>query len=106
MTVFQSKPIVDAIEESIAQHLPDAAAREMYGGMMMELEPDDHSTRLCGYFVHKAHVSVEFSFGAELEDPKGVLEGKGKFRRHLKLREADEVAQKNLQFFLQQLFGR
>src|SRR5262245_9972944 len=34
----------------------------------------------------KAHVNVGFFRGAELADPEGLLEGSGKFMRHVKLR--------------------
>ena len=34
----------------------------------------------------KAHVNVGFFRGAELPDPNGLLEGTGKFMRHVKLR--------------------
>ena len=34
----------------------------------------------------KAHVNVGFFCGAELTDPSGLLEGTGKFMRHVKLR--------------------
>jgi hypothetical protein len=33
-----------------------------------------------------AHVNVGFFRGAELDDPAGLLEGTGKFMRHVKLR--------------------
>jgi hypothetical protein len=33
----------------------------------------------------KAHVNVGFFRGAEIADPKGILEGAGKFMRHVKL---------------------
>ena len=36
--------------------------------------------------VFKAHVNVGFFRGAEIADPKGLLEGTGKFMRHVKLR--------------------
>ena len=36
--------------------------------------------------VFKAHMNVGFFFGAELEDPTGLLEGSGKRMRHVKLR--------------------
>lgn len=45
--------------------------------------------------VFKAHVNVGFFHGAELPDPKGLLEGTGKYMRHVKLRpevEVDDVA--------------
>lgn len=34
----------------------------------------------------KAHVNVGFFLGAEIADPEGLLEGTGKFMRHVKLR--------------------
>lgn len=34
----------------------------------------------------KAHVNIGFFFGAELADPKGLLEGTGKVMRHVKIR--------------------
>ena len=34
----------------------------------------------------KAHVNVGFFRGAEISDPTGILEGTGKFMRHVKLR--------------------
>jgi hypothetical protein len=43
----------------------------------------------------KAHVNVGFFCGAEMPDPKGLLEGTGKFMRHVKLspeREVDATA--------------
>lgn len=36
--------------------------------------------------VFRAHASVGFFYGAELEDPKGLLEGAGKRMRHVKMR--------------------
>jgi len=39
----------------------------------------------------KAHVNVGFFLGAGLADPEGLLEGTGRFMRHVKLRPAVEV---------------
>jgi hypothetical protein len=41
--------------------------------------------------VFKAHVNVGIFHGAELEDPLGLLEGTGKYMRHVKLRPDGEV---------------
>src|SRR5688572_26140156 len=38
-----------------------------------------------------AHVNVGFFHGAELPDPNGLLEGTGKFMRHVKIRPEGEV---------------
>ena len=39
----------------------------------------------------KAHVNVGFFRGAEIADPDGLLEGTGKFMRHVKLRPERDV---------------
>jgi hypothetical protein len=39
----------------------------------------------------KAHVNVGFFRGAEIADPEGLLEGTGKFMRHVKLRPERDV---------------
>ena len=39
----------------------------------------------------KAHVNVGFFRGAELKDPMGLLEGAGKYMRHVKLRPGDDI---------------
>ena len=39
----------------------------------------------------KAHVNVGFFRGAEIADPDGLLEGTGKFMRHVKVRQEDDI---------------
>jgi hypothetical protein len=39
----------------------------------------------------KAHVDVGFFRGAELADPKALLEGTGRFMRHVKLRPSEDL---------------
>jgi hypothetical protein len=39
----------------------------------------------------RAHVNVGFFRGAEIADPQGLLEGTGRFMRHVKLRPEREV---------------
>ena len=39
---------------------------------------------------------MEFGHGAEMADPHGLLEGKGKGRRHLKLHTLEDVENKHL----------
>lgn len=66
------------------------------GGDVCELLHDGHPT-VCvdgaafGYVnAFKAHVNVGFFRGAELPDPGGVLEGTGRFMRHVKLRPGED----------------
>lgn len=71
------------------------------GDDVQELLHDGHPTACVGdaafAYVNafKAHVNVGFFRGAEIDDPEGLLEGTGKFMRHVKLapeRPIDPVA--------------
>jgi hypothetical protein len=71
------------------------------GDDVRELLHDGHPTACVGdaafgyVNAFKAHVNVGFFRGAEIADPKGLLEGTGKFMRHVKLspeREVDAAA--------------
>ena len=62
------------------------------GDDVRELLHDGHPTACVGdaafgyVNAFKAHVNVGFFRGAEIADPEGLLEGTGKFMRHVKLR--------------------
>ena len=55
-----------------------------------------------GIFPYKKHISIEFSNGADFSDPSGLLEGRGKRRRHLKIFEDQGIDDKNVSFFVEQ----
>ena len=67
------------------------------GDDVRELLHDGHPTACVadaafGYVnAFKAHVNVGFFRGAEIADPDGLLEGNGKFMRHVKLRPEHDV---------------
>jgi hypothetical protein len=67
------------------------------GDDVRELLHDGHPTACVGdaafAYVNafKAHVNVGFFRGAEIADPKHLLEGTGKFMRHVKLRNEGDV---------------
>ena len=62
------------------------------GDDVRELLHDGHPTACVGdaafgyVNAFNAHVNVGFFLGAEIADPDGLLEGAGKFMRHVKLR--------------------
>jgi hypothetical protein len=62
------------------------------GDDVRELLHDSHPTACVGdaafayVNVFKAHVNVGFFRGAEIADPNALLEGTGKYMRHVKLR--------------------
>ena len=67
------------------------------GEDVRELLHDGHPTACVadaafGYVnVFKRHVNVRFFRGAEIADPHRILEGNGKFMRHVKLRPDEDV---------------
>jgi hypothetical protein len=98
-----------AIDAWMLQHSNElgAIARRWFetmrncGSDVRELLHDGHPTACVGdaafAYVNafKDHVNVGFFRGTELSDPKGLLEGTGKFMRHVKLspeREVDAAA--------------
>jgi len=88
---------------SIAQHWFELMRG--CGDDVRELLHDGHPTACIGdaafgyVNAFTDHVNVGFFRGAELRDPAGLLEGTGKFMRHVKLRPGvtvDDVALGNL----------
>lgn len=53
-----------------------------------------------GVFPYKNHISIEFSNGADFNDPQSLLEGKGKKRRHLKIHDHKDIDK--TAFFIEQ----
>jgi hypothetical protein len=72
------------------------------GDEVRELLHDGHPTACVGdaafgyVNAFTAHVNVGFFRGAEIADPDGLLEGTGRFMRHVKLRPDREVNDKAL----------
>jgi len=99
-----------AIEAWMHEHSGDLGliARQWFevmracGNDVRELLHDGHPTACVddaafGYVnAFKAHVNVGFFRGAEIADPDGLLEGTGKFMRHVKLKPEREVDPKAL----------
>ncbi len=50
----------------------------------------------------KAHVNLGFNYGAELQDPDGLLEGTGKLFRHVKIKSVDDINRPALRKLLEQ----
>jgi len=89
--------ILQAARDIVFHQNPAITERFIYGGIMFSLGKD-----FGGVFVSKNHISFEFNQGYLFDDPEGVLEGAGKFRRHLKLRSPADLVDKNTEFFIKQ----
>jgi len=94
--------IMGNLEEIIIELAPDANLPPMYGGNVIELEKDNPKSRIGGFYAYAEYVSLEFANGVQFDDPDGVLEGTGKFRRHVKLRCNDDIEAKACKCFLEQ----
>lgn len=72
------------------------------GDDVRELLHDGHPTACLGDAsfgytnAFTSHVNIGFFRGAELDDPDGILEGTGKFVRHVKIRPEDQINQRAL----------
>ena len=66
-----------------------------YGGLLFSADKP-----FCGIFSYAKHVSLEFGEGASLADKFNVLEGQGKFRRHIKLSSAADISEKHVREYL------
>ncbi|MTI18195.1 DUF1801 domain-containing protein [Rhodobacteraceae bacterium RKSG542] len=94
------------LDRVISEVAPNASRRAMYGGFVFELIPQTSKTMVCGHFAYKAHVSLELSKGAELEDAFGFLEGSGKLRRHIKLNSLADIEDKKVADYLRLAFAK
>lgn len=89
--------ILQKLREIVFKVYPKTNERIMYGGIMFSLNND-----FSGIFVRKNHISFEFINGVIMNDPDKLLEGNGKFRRHLKIRSLSDIYDKNVSFFVKQ----
>ncbi|MEL6362568.1 MAG: DUF1801 domain-containing protein [Pseudomonadota bacterium] len=46
----------------------------------------------CHIPVYSNHINLGFNFGADLDDPKGILSGSGKKIRHISIRESSDLS--------------
>jgi hypothetical protein len=67
-----------------------------YGGLVFNLS----NILIGGIFPYKGHISIEFSNGVDFPDPAGMLEGKGKKRRHLKIVKKQDIDTKSVDVFV------
>ena len=89
--------ILEELRDIVLAQYPEVNERMMYGGIMFSYKDD-----FGGLFVRKQHISFEFGNGAFMNDPYKLLEGTGKFRRHLKIGSLADIKDKKVDFFVKQ----
>ena len=92
--VYRLRNLVLSVDAKITEEIK-------YGGILFSA-----GAPFCGLFSYPKHVALEFSRGAELDDPHGVLEGEGKKRRHIKLVAQPDLFGKNVRDYVSQAFAR
>ena len=90
---------------TVARHAPDAGHRPLYAGLVFERELGVPKACVCGIYAYSEHISVEFTHGAALADPMGVLEGAGKHRRLIKLRSMGDILAKDVEGYIARAFA-
>ena len=89
--------ILQKLREIVFNIYPNTDERMMYGGIMFSLEDD-----FGGNFLRKNHISFEFGIAFKMKDPNKLLEGTGKFRRHLKIKSLSDIKDKTVDYFVKQ----
>ncbi|PIE45571.1 MAG: hypothetical protein CSA45_02430 [Gammaproteobacteria bacterium] len=89
--------LIQSLRDVVFKLCPKVSERIIYGGIMFSLGDD-----FGGVFAYKHHISFEFGQGCQFNDPDHLLEGKGKYRRHLKLTSLADVETKRVRGYVQQ----
>ncbi|WP_318640304.1 DUF1801 domain-containing protein [Flavobacterium ardleyense] len=58
--------------------------------------PKKKTEHFCHIMPASKHVNLGFNYGAELDDPKCLLEGTGKLFRHIKIRKLSDLENPDL----------
>lgn len=75
--------LANELEVFLKGLIPEATTVSKYGGTLFTLKPEEKEGQFCGVFVSSKHTKISFGKGYLLEDPQGILQGKGKYRRHI-----------------------
>jgi hypothetical protein len=94
------KEICLKLKKIVLEIKPDAKEEIKYNGLCFFVD----AKLICGIFVRKNHISVEFSFGARMLDPDNFLEGIGKYRKHLKIFNKKDIKDKKVSYYVKQSF--
>lgn len=92
------RPIVVLLRELLHDMAPDAEELIYYG------QPMYRRNNLVFAWItpSKTGISLGFRRGADFEDTYGLLEGKGKWARHIKMKSLDAVNREVLRYYIRQ----
>ena len=110
--IQESEPAVQALARQARQLMASVnpkARQEVslsWGGYLLFKQPAAGGNSVCWVTAHKKHISLGFSEGAELSDPAGLLEGKGKHSRHVKVKTPEQLALPELRELIAEAWSR
>lgn len=93
--------IMRSLRKMVLKIAPVSEEKIMYGGIIYSIP----ERMFCGLFLRKKHISVEFDLGFLLEDKDKCLEGTGKYRRHLKIHNKEEIIIKKVDKYIKESFN-
>jgi hypothetical protein len=88
--------IVSRVREIVLQSGAAISEEIKYGGILFSARAP-----FCGIFSYAGHVTLEFSDGAALPDPHGMLLGQGKLRRHIKLFSVSDIKDRHVAAYIE-----
>ncbi len=95
------REIVLALRRQVEDATPDAPQAIKYDALCFF----KGKRPFVGISPHQRHVSVIFDRGAELADPDGLLEGSGKARRQITVRDLGEIDDLPIRDYVRESFG-
>jgi predicted DNA-binding protein (MmcQ/YjbR family) len=76
-----------------------------WGGYLLFKQVAGAGSTVCWLTLSKKHVSLGFPNGTELSDPSGLLQGTGKRQRHLKFKQAADLANPAVRGLIEQAWS-
>jgi hypothetical protein len=78
--------IVRSLRKIVLENCPECEEKIMYGGIVFISD-----RMFCGIFQRKKYVTLEFDRGNEMDNIQKLLEGSGKYMRHLKIYNKEDI---------------
>lgn len=94
--------VIVTLRNFIKNLMPEIKEEIKYGGIVFF----NDGNLINGLFIRKNHISLEFSYGYLFDDNKGHLEGNGKYRRHIKLKNGKDINEKDVMHYIELSFGK
>jgi len=92
--------IVRSLRKIVLEIAPKSEEKIMYGGIVFISD-----RMFCGIFLRKKYVTVEFDRGYEMNNTQKHLEGRGKYRRHLKIYTKADIERKKAKHYILESFN-